>query len=319
MKNLLITGGTGFFGRALLRHIDLVKRTDNCLPFDEVTVVSRSPESFHRRFPELANLSWLSWHKGDVLIPSTLPQSGKFHFIIHAASDSTDIGSMTLLQTYRQIVDGTENMLKLAATYGSNRFLLASSGSIYGPQPEGMDAIPETYIGMPDPLNPSNAYGVAKLHAEHLCAQYGREYGIETVIARCFAFVGEDLPRNYHFAIGNFIRDALERSVITINGNGRPIRSYMYQSDLATWLLTLLTHGRSCQAYNVGSDEVTSIAEAAYLVRDILSPDKLVEIKGGLLEVDEYRGRYVPNISKAKLELGLKISVPLAKAIHLSL
>jgi dTDP-glucose 4,6-dehydratase len=225
---------------------------------------------------------------------------------------------LTLLQTYLQIVVGTEIMLKFAATCGAQRFLLTSSGGAYGPQPSHIEAIPETYNGKLDPLNPSNAYGVAKRQAEHLCAQYGHQYGIQTVIARCFAFVGEDLPRDAHFAIGNFIRDAIERPEIIVNGNGSPIRSYMHQSDLAHWLLTLLQQGASGNAYNVGSDEATSIADLARLVRDIVSPEKQVHVKSQLLADNVFRNRYVPDISKAKMDLGLEITVPLAEAIRLS-
>jgi dTDP-glucose 4,6-dehydratase len=318
MKNLLITGGTGFFGRALLRYLDSLNRANGSLPFDQVTVVSRSPENFRLKHPSLADLSWLTWHAGDVLVPSSLPQDGNYQFILHAASDSTDASALTLLQTYLQIVVGTEIMLKFAATCGAQRFLLTSSGGAYGPQPSHIEAIPETYNGKLDPLNPSNAYGVAKRQAEHLCAQYGHQYGIQTVIARCFAFVGEDLPRDAHFAIGNFIRDAIERPEIIVNGNGSPIRSYMHQSDLAHWLLTLLQQGASGNAYNVGSDEATSIADLARLVRDIVSPEKQVHVKSQLLADNVFRNRYVPDISKAKMDLGLEITVPLAEAIRLS-
>jgi len=135
------------------------------------------------------------------------------------------------------------------------------------------------------------------------------------VIARCFAFVGPDLPLNVHFAIGNFIRDALTADAITVSGDGTPLRTYLHQSDLAHWLLTLLVHGRPGQVYNVGSDEVISIAALAHLVRDILAPDKPVYILGQL-DPSAARNRYVPDIRKAQQELGLSVTVPLAEAIR---
>ena len=318
MNSLLVTGGTGFFGRAILHHLESLRLPSGGMTFEKVTVVSRSPNKFIQKYPSIANKPWIILHKGDVLSPSTLPQNGNYSFILHAATDSTDISALSPLQSYRQIVEGTENMLKFAATCGAHRFLLTSSGAAYGPQPPEMESIPETHNSMPDPLNPLNAYGVAKRQAEHLCALYGQQYGIETVIARCFAFVGADLPRDAHFAIGNFIRDALERPEITVNGNGSPIRSYMYQTDLAHWLLTLLQHGASGNAYNLGSDEAISIADLACLVRDILAPEKQVHLKGEALADNGYRNRYVPDVSKAKMDLGLQLTVPLAKAIRLS-
>lgn len=156
---------------------------------------------------------------------------------------------------------------------------------------------------------------MGKRIAEHLCALYAEAHPIEFVVARCFAFVGPDLPLDAHFAIGNFIRDALTADVITVRGDGSPLRSYLYQSDLAHWLLALLQYGRHGQAYNVGSDETHSIADVAYLVRNLLAPDKPVQFLG---EIDNAATRsiYVPDIRKVQEELGLKVAVPLAEAIQ---
>jgi dTDP-glucose 4,6-dehydratase len=316
---LLLTGGTGFFGRSLLRHLDQLSRLNHSQPFSQITVLSRLPVSFCNNYPDLANKSWLNWHEGDILVPNSLPQDDNYHYILHAAANATEVAALKPLQIFRQIVDGTENMLKFASKCGVQRFLFVSSGGAYGPQPNEFLGIPESYQGMPDPLNFLNAYGIAKRQAEHLCAQYGHQFGIDTVIARCFAFVGRDLPRDAHFAIGNFIRDALERPEIIVNGDGTPIRSYMHQSDLAHWLFRLLQQGSSGNAYNVGSDEAISIADLACLVRDIVSPGKHVHVKNKLPTDNFLRHRYVPDISKAKVDLGLEITVPLEQAIRLSI
>ena len=163
--------------------------------------------------------------------------------------------------------------------------------------------------------DPSTAYGQAKRAAEHLCALYCAAHGLQTVIARCFAFVGPDLPLNAHFAIGNFIRDALVADAITVSGDGAPLRTYLDQSDLAVWLFTLLESGRSGDAYNVGSNEVISIAELAHLVRDVLAPDKPVHILGNPNSCAT-RNRYLPDIRKARQELGLDIHIALADSIR---
>ena len=202
--------------------------------------------------------------------------------------------------------------------HSTPRFLLTSSGGVYGPQSVGLPEIPETYCGMPDPLLASSTYGIAKRHAEHLCSLYSQAYGLESVIARCFAFVGEDLPMNAHFAVGNFIRDALYRPQIDVQGNGSPIRSYMHQADLANWLLTLLRAGRSGHAYNVGSDQAISIADLARCVRDVVSPEKAVHIHGEGLIDNAQRSRYIPSIAKAQTELGLELTVDLREAIRLT-
>lgn len=316
--NLLVTGGTGFFGRALIRHWESERQVSGRLPFEEITILSRSPEKFRVAYPQLATFDWIKWHKGDVLHPDSLPQHGIYDHILHAAADSTDAAVLTPLEKFQQTVGGTENMLKFAVSCGTRRFLLTSSGAVYGPQPMDMVAIPENYNGMPDPLQTVNTYGVAKRQAEHLCTLYGQQFGLETVVARCFAFVGEDLPLDAHFAIGNFIRDALHRPLINVNGDGSPIRSYLDQRELAQWLMVLLMKGRSSNAYNVGSDQPISIKDLAYLVRDVLAPSKQVLVKQLPDSSTALRNRYLPETRKVNIEFNLKSNINLTESIKYS-
>ncbi|MCW2312795.1 dTDP-glucose 4,6-dehydratase [Rhodoferax antarcticus] len=244
-----------------------------------------------------------------------LPRGKRFSHVLHAAADSTLGPQLSPLQRYDQIVSGTRQMLDFALACGAQRFLLTSSGGVYGRMPAGMVTVPETYHGMPDPMDPQQAYGVAKRAAEHLCALYDQSSGLEVVVARCFAFVGPDLPLNVHFAIGNFIRDALHGDRITVSGDGSPLRSYLDQADLARWLMLLLHKGEAGAAYNVGSDEAISIAELANLVRDTLTPGKSVDIIGGSNFDHSQRSIYVPDIQKIKTGLGASVSVSLRDAI----
>lgn len=312
-SHILLTGGTGFFGRALLRSWRAAFETGASVPL--VTILTRSPTRFISRYPEFSNLPWLKFHVGDIGEPDTLPKNDSFSHILHAAADSTLGPQLSPLQRFTQIVDGTRNMLEYAVACDAERFLLTSSGGVYGPQPPDMERIPEDYYGIPDPLNPANAYSVAKRAAEHLCALYQDAYNLEVVIARCFAFVGQDLPLDVHFAIGNFIRDALHADSIQVSGDGTPLRTYLDQEDLAHWLMTLLARGRPGEAYNVGSDEMVSIAELAHLVRDLLAPGKPVVIRGQP-STQQGRNRYVPDIRKAREKLGLTVRIPLAEAIR---
>lgn len=308
--DLLLTGGTGFFGKALLRHWQMTGVAPR------VTVLSRDPDGFLARYSEFVGLPWLRWQKGDILEPASLPAATPFTHILHAAADSTRGPELTPLRRYTQIVDGTRNLLDYAVAYRVPRFLLVSSGGVYGPQPPEMAQIPESYHAMPDPLQAENAYSVAKRCAEHLCALYRQQYGIQTVVARCFAFVGRDLPLDAHFAIGNFIRDALVREQITVSGDGTPVRSYMDQRDLAHWLEVLLADGRAGQAYNVGSDAPLSIAELAHRVRDLLAPGKTVHVSAAAVHAGNSRNLYVPGIAKAQMELGLVLRHTLEDAVR---
>ena len=309
-KHILLTGGTGFFGRALLRHtlaIGIDAETRIC-------VLSRQPDRFRAAYPELSNCDQISFVQGDIQDRNSLPRDQIFTHILHAATDSTLGPSLTPLQRFHQIVEGTTNILDLAVETGATRFLLTSSGGIYGPQPADLESIPEDWPGSPALDVASTAYSQAKRTAEHLCALYRDAHGLETVIARCFAFVGQDLPLDAHFAIGNFIRDALSSEVITVNGDGTPLRTYLDQRDLARWLWTLLFEGKAGEAYNVGSDQAISISELAYLVRDILAPSKSVLVLNASNSSTE-RNRYVPSIIKAQALHGLTISIPLANSV----
>ena len=122
------------------------------------------------------------------------------------------------------------------------------------------------------------------------------------------------MPLDAHFAIGNFIYDALYNNEINVAGDGSPIRSYMNQVDLAKWLLCILDKGTSGRAYNVGSDQAISVLDLAYLVRNNLSPNKLVVIKN---DRSSYQGRniYIPNIDRAEHELNLKLTISLEESI----
>lgn len=315
MGPILITGGTGFFGRSLLRYL----LATNEAPALHIAVLSRDPEGFLSNYPEFSNIPWLKFYKGDISNDlKGIDFESNFTHIIHAAADSTLGPKLSAIERYDQIVEGTNNVLEFAVATKVHRVLYISSGGAYGPQPKELEKIPESYLGLPDPLAIDGVYGISKRMAEHLCCMYRDAYGLDFVVARCFAFVGPDLPAGVHFAIGNFIRDALESPEIVVNGDGSPLRSYLYQDDLAEWLMVLLNKGISGEAYNVGSDQYLSVLELATLVRDLISPEKEVKVMGVRNQESVSRNRYVPDINKAKTGLGLEVSVSLKDAIKLT-
>jgi len=309
-KRILLTGGTGFFGCALLRHFLAYGKDANAT----VCVISRDPMRFEAAHPELAACESINFVQADIEDRQSLPWDQQFTHVLHAATDSTVGPRLTPLQRFNQIVAGTTHLLDLAVATGAERFLLTSSGGIYGPQPADLVVIPEEWAGSPPLAQVSSAYSQAKRAAEHLCALYRDAYGLQTVVARCFAFVGIDLPLDAHFAIGNFIRDALYAEAITVAGDGTPLRTYLDQRDLSHWLWTLLLQGQDGEAYNVGSDRVISIAELAHLVRDLVAPEKPVHILGAA-DPFAVRNRYVPSIRKIQALHGLRPEVSLEQAI----
>ena len=114
-EQLLLTGGTGFFGRALLRYF-LSNRQETRL---RIMVLSREPEQFQAAYPELTACPGLTFHKGDIQNRSSLPWAESFSHVMHAATDSTLGPSLSPLQRFQQIVEGTTNILDLAVATGT--------------------------------------------------------------------------------------------------------------------------------------------------------------------------------------------------------
>jgi nucleoside-diphosphate-sugar epimerase len=211
------------------------------------------------------------------------------------------------------IVGGTRRTLEFARRSGARRFLLTSSGAVYGRQPADLTHVPEEYAGGPDPANAGQVYAEGKRAAEMLCAVYA-DAQLQPMIARCFTFVGPYLPIDVHFAVGNFIRDSLQGVPIRVLGDGTPYRSYLYAADLAVWLWTILLRGQPMRPYNAGSEAAISLADLAHAVARRGTPEAAVRITksstaGGMAE------RYVPSTTRARTELGVKVTVDLEEAL----
>jgi dTDP-glucose 4,6-dehydratase len=117
-----------------------------------------------------------------------------------------------------------------------------------------------------------------------------------------------------NFAIGNFIRDAMGGNAIKIAGDGTPLRSYLYAADMAAWLWTILLKGESGHAYNVGSDQAISISRLAQQVADVVAPGIAVHV-AQKADPAAPAARYLPDITKAREKLGLKVRLQLADSI----
>ena len=310
-RRIFLTGGTGFFGRWLLESFQAANRA-----FDlgaQVKVLTRSPEQFRRSSPHLAGDSSIDLVEGDVR--NFAFPAGEFPFVIHAATESvagpTGGGPEELVSV---IVDGTRRCLEFAESHRTKKFLLTSSGAVYGPQPSDITHIAEDYRGAPDVRSPSSVYGEGKRMAELLCSMTAARSGIECKIARCFAFVGPHLPLDAHFAIGNFIRDAMRGGPIQIQGDGTPRRSYLYAADLAVWLWTMLFEAPSMRPFNVGSGNDRSIQEIAEAVAEVVNPAVGIRIARDASPGAPIQ-RYVPSVEAAKRELNLSEGFSLQDAI----
>lgn len=302
---LFITGGTGFFGVWLLETL-LAARERFGLDTTAV-VLTRDPAGFEAKAPHIASEVMLL--EGDVRTFGF--RAGHFDYVIHAATEaSARLNEEQPLEMFDSIVTGTRRVLDFAAQAKTRRLLFVSSGAVYGRQPLDVSHVDEAFTGGPNPTDVRSAYGEGKRAAELLCAMSP----VETAIARCFAFVGPHLPLDRHFAIGNFIGDALDGRTINVRGDGTPLRSYLYATDLAIWLWTILLRGAPMRPYNVGSEHVVSVAELAHAVAKSVEPPLRVEI-AGTPDPAKAPERYVPSTRRAQQELGLAEQIGLDDAI----
>jgi nucleoside-diphosphate-sugar epimerase len=307
---VFMTGGTGFFGCWLLETF--LWANDHLGLDASVVVLTRDGRAFAKKASHLASHPAVTLRDGDVR--TFEPTDDEFSHVIHAATDATPaLSPRDRLLVFDTIVDGTRRTLEFARRARARRFLLTSTGAVYGRQPAELTHVPEEYAGGPDPADPAQAGAEAKRMAEMLCAMYA-DANLQPTIARCFAFVGPYLPLDAHFAIGNFIRDALQGGPIRVAGDGTPYRSYLYASDLAIWLWTILLRGQSMRPYNVGSEAEISISALAHLVARRVVGDSAIRV-AGTATPGAAAARYVPSTERARSELGLQMTIDLERAL----
>ncbi len=231
-------------------------------PAIDITVLSRTPE-------KNGHLS-VDFIKGNIRT-FDFP-AGHFDYIIHCA------------------VGGTDRMIEMARQNDA-AMLYTSSGAVYGKQAKRHELIKETW-----PVNLDTDYALMKGQGELLCM----ESGLDVKIARLFAFAGGGQPLDYHYAIGNFIRDGLKGGPIALAGGETIFRSYLHYLEMAQWLLSILFHGKPRHPYNVGSEIPVSIAQLAHDVAAEFGCDVLK--LPPLLNQNEW---YIPSTERARTELGL--------------
>ncbi len=314
-ESIFLTGGSGLFGSWFVRSlIEANRRLGLAI---QVTILTRDPKAFMLKSPEFFRDGTVRLIKGDV-VDFAFPDS-PYSKIIHGAATSAyeTFHGEDQLKKFYTVLRGTDRVLQFAGRCRAGKVLLLGSGVAYGSCPETMQKVPETWPGAPDTTDPSSALGQAKRAAEFLCAYYAGKYGFNYTIARCFSFVGPGLPLDLHYAIGNFIRDALKSKEIVLQGDGSPVRSFLYLGDLVVWLQAFLLDDAYGRIYNVGSDTAITILDLAYLVRDLLSPGKNVKVLGNReSNIGNFgRQRYVPDIARARNELGLDVWTSLEQAV----
>ncbi len=300
----MLTGATGFVGKSLVRLLAAESSID-------IVGLARGP------FP---GLQPSNYRHVQCDLNIEVPKVGEFDLIIHSATPASaelnhaDPEKMfsTNCETMSRLIDFASSQSTVPA------FLFTSSGAVYGSMPPALDGFPEDWSGAPSTLDVSSAYAEGKRAAEFLLTIATSRGYVNGLIARLFAFSGTSLPRDRHFAIGNFVRDVVRSQRIEVRGDGSPLRSYLDERDMAEWLIAILKRGTPGFAHHVGSERVISIGDLAYLTADryqkITGVSSEVVIHGQTSPLDGV-SRYIPQTLETRKRLGVSQTISLEESL----
>lgn len=243
-SSILITGATGLVGSRLT-----MLALNSGRP---VTALVRDEKKARRLLGAHPLLNLLI---GDIRDLTISP--GQFSSIIHGANPTSSKSFLTdPVGTISACVEGTKKLLEYSIENRIPRFLYLSSGEVYGLFDHYTVAV-ESTMGMLDPFTARASYPEAKRLCESLCAAYGKQFGLETIVARLGVTFGPLTDYNDDRLIAQFARCVKEKRNIVLHTPGTTVRSYCYVDDVAQALLILLDKGTPCTAYNVANPDMT--------------------------------------------------------------
>ena len=264
-KSVLVTGGTGFVGKWIAEAISLLNEEHF---FNiKLYILARNTEDFKEEVPHLANKPFITLLESDVRNISQLPND--VNFIINAAGSPDSREHITNpLKTLDILYKGTFALLDACLRLPNlTKVLHISSGNIYGQFTGKVDKIKENQLGSFDCNSVNATYSEGKRLSETLCSIYRNQQKLPIVIVRPFSFIGPYQGLEKPWAINNFIRDGLLGGPIRILGNEETVRSYLYGSDMAFWLLSALANGKTGAVYNIGGEEPISLKSLATKIK----------------------------------------------------
>ena len=278
-KVLLITGGTGSFGNAVLNRF---LRTD----IGEIRIFSRDEKKqddmrhdFQARMPEVANK--IKFYIGDVRNKSTLKYAMKeVDYVFHAASNTHPVAyANDPIGTVVTNIIGLNNLLNYAAEHGCIRFLFASSNEIYGENRGDAELFDEKYCGYIDCNTMRAGYPESKRAGEALCQAYIRQKGLDVVIPRFTRSFGPSLLKTDTKALSQFLHKGVTGEDIVLKSAGTQFYSYTYVCDAVSGLLYCLMKGECGEAYNIAdvSCDIT-LRDLAKIIADYVGKQVVFDI-----------------------------------------
>jgi UDP-glucose 4-epimerase len=266
--DLLITGGCGFVGGHLAESfvadghdVTVLDNLDDFYSLD----IKRYNVSAARTAADESDGSY-TLIEGDIRDQPTVDDAvDGADVIFHQAAKAGVRRSVEEPQAVNAVnVTGTLNCLQAARAKNVDRFVLASSSSVYG-KPQYLPYDEE------HPTLPISPYGASKVAAEQYTRVFHEVHGVSTVILRYFTVYGPRMRPN--MAISNFVSRCMNDEPPVVYGDGSQTRDFTYVDDIVTANRTLLTSDAADgEVLNIGSNDNIDIRSLAALIRDRLAP-----------------------------------------------
>nr|AAM74474.1 dTDP-D-glucose-4,6-dehydratase [Aeromonas hydrophila] len=313
---ILVTGGAGFIGSAVVRHI-IRDTNDSVINLDKLTYAGNLES-----LASVANSERYAFEQVDICNRAELDRVFAQHqpdAVMHLAAEShvdrsitgpadfietNIVGTYMLLEAARAYWNGLDEVRKAAF-----RFHHISTDEVYGDLPHPDEVAPGVALPLfteTTPYAPSSPYSASKASSDHLVRAWRRTYGLPTIVTNCSNNYGP-----YHFPeklIPLVILNALDGKPLPVYGKGDQIRDWLYVEDHARALYTVVTTGAIGETYNIGGHNERQNLDVVHTICDLL--DEMVPKAGSYRDQITYVAdrpghdrRYAIDASKMSAEL----------------
>lgn len=311
-SHIFITGVSGFTGLWVCHLIDFLNKNYNFNT--RISGWDRDLIQLKNYAPDFLNVEHFKFSQGDVSNISELPKD--VDYVLHlAGSPDSNIHASQPIEVMKSLSVGTLQLLTAADRLSNLKmFVNLSSALVYGSTIGRHSSLSES-----EPLSQlaQTPYVAGKLFSEQITQSFRLQLRLPSIILRPFTFIGPFQKLNSPWAINNFIQDALNGNSIKVLGSGNSVRSFMYGSDAAYWILFLMTNSEAGQVYNLGSSHPVLLSEAAKIVSEQF--EKAKEIQFCVGQSSSNKDSYlVPDTSKVEKLFKLKTTKNIEQAIKSS-